>query len=286
MYVEAEKYYREHGDLRVRKRHITAAGLPLGAWLATQRRVRAGKAAGRLTEGQAGRLSAIGMRWQGAADGAWERNYAAAERYYREHGDLLAGTGGGSRDGAASLGRWLAGLRAARKGGMPSAFLTPGRVAALDAIGMVWDVPCHRWERGCAAAERYYREHGDLAVPHGYVDADGFRLGAWVGRMRAAGRHGAALTEGQARRLSAIGMGWGSRHDAAWEAAYREACRYREEHGGLDVPAAYAAGGIALGKWVRHQRDARRAGKLPAWREERLSMLGMGWEAGRRGRQG
>ncbi len=282
MYEAATRYYNEHGDLLVPKRHMTEEGLSLGAWIATQRRVYAGKADGVLTENQIERLSAIGMRWQSAKDVAWEKNYAAAKRYYQEQGNLLVNIGENDYCGVA-LGKWIAQLRSYKKSNTRSAYLSPERVAALDAIGMVWDVPAYCWEQNYHAAEQYYREHGSLLMAHDYVDKEGVCLGAWLSKMRMArgkeNYRGATLTEEQIRRLDALGMEWGSRHDAVWEEAYKEACRYREEHGNLEIPATYITeGGYRLGKWLRHQRDASREGRLSAERKEKLSAIGMVWE--------
>lgn len=282
MYGAAERYYREHGDLLVPKRHITKEGYSLGAWIATQRRVYAGKADGVLTEEQIERLFKIGMRWQSAGDAAWKKNYAAAERYYQEHGNLLVNISENDYCGVA-LGKWIAQLRTCRKNGTRSVFLTPERITALDAIGMVWDVPAYQWEQNYRAAERYYREHGSLNMPHDYVDKEGLCLGAWISKMRMArgnaNYRGAALTEEQIEKLSAIGMEWGSRHDAAWENAYAEACRYRAGCGSLEIPVAYVTErGCRLGKWLRHQREACREGRLSAERKEKLSAIGMVWE--------
>lgn len=45
-FSEASIYYAEHGSLNIPKRYTTPAGLSLGEWLTTQRRVRAGQIPG------------------------------------------------------------------------------------------------------------------------------------------------------------------------------------------------------------------------------------------------
>ena len=62
-FSEASIYYAEHGNLNIPKRYTTPAGLSLGEWLTTQRRVRAGQIPGNLTEQQIARLDSIGMEW-------------------------------------------------------------------------------------------------------------------------------------------------------------------------------------------------------------------------------
>ena len=55
--------------------------------------------------------------------------------------------------------------------------MTDERIAALDAIGMIWSVPDYLFESYYAAAVQYHQVHGDLEVPIGYVDENGIRLG-------------------------------------------------------------------------------------------------------------
>ena len=278
MYAMAERYYREHGDIEVPKRYVTGEGFSLGQWLDTQRKVRAGKAKGTLTEEQAAKLDRLGMRWQGKADAVWEKYYAAAKKYYAEHGDLLASVRNGKYEGL-DLGRWLAQLRMYKKGGIKGAFLTPERIAALDGIGMVWDVPDYLWEQNYAAAVRYHRRYGDLDVPSGYVDEDGVRLGAWISNLRSgAGNRNsrrAELTEEQTARLNELGMCWGNKYSAAWEKSYEALCRYRREHGDINIPNKYVTeDGYRLGRWVSRQREACR-GNISEERRRKLEKVGI-----------
>lgn len=279
MYTVARRYYEENGHLEVPKRYVTEEGYTLGAWLATQRLVYANKTSGILTDRQIEKLNAIGMRWQGARETAWKKFYAAAKAYYEERGDLLVSVNENDYRGVA-LGKWIAQMRAYKKSGEGRVYLTPERVAALEAIGMVWDVPGYYWEQNYRAAELYYRNYGSLVMPHDYVDENGVRLGAWLAKLRTARSNanyqGAELTKEQIARLDALGMQWMTRHDAVWQQNYEEACRYKKANGSLDVPAAYVTEtGCRLGKWLRHQREAYKAGTLSAERAKKLSAIGM-----------
>ena len=69
-FSEASIYYAEHDSLNIPKRYTTPAGLSLGEWLTTQRRVRAGQIPGNLTEQQIARLDSIGMEWGNRNDAA------------------------------------------------------------------------------------------------------------------------------------------------------------------------------------------------------------------------
>lgn len=277
MYHYAKNYAQENGDLEVPKRYVTNEGYSLGYWIQTQRLVRAGKTAGVLTQDQIVLLDEIGMRWGSARDVAWERYYAAAKRYYADHGDLHVSVTDKKIEGVA-LGRWLAQLRSYRKSNIYSAYLTPERIAALDAIGMIWDVPDYLWERNYAAAVAYHKEHGNLDMPVSYVDSNGIRLGAWIFNVRYGVKNEngrTQLTAEQINRLNELGMNWTGKHNTRWDKAYEAACRYKKEYGNLDVPAAYTTpDGILLGKWIRRQRPA----ELTISRKKRLQDLGMDFE--------
>lgn len=281
MYSEAREYYRQHGDLEVPKRYLTAEGFSLGQWLNTQRRVRAGKVNGNLTDEQIEKLDAIGMRWESARDRRWEIHYAAAKAYFQEFGDLLVSVSDKEYHGV-KLGRWLAQLRSYRKSRIQREYLTAERIEALDAIGMVWDVPDYLWEQNYHAAVAYHREHGDLDVPSYYVDKNGVRLGAWILNMRAirrnSGHKRGRLTEEQIGRLNDIGMIWESKQNTTWNKSYEAACRYKKEHGNLDIPTAYITeDGCRLGRWIRHQRENYNK-KMSKERVAKLDAIGMIWE--------
>lgn len=283
MYASAKDYYKKNGNLEVPKRYKTPEGFSLGQWLDTQRRVYAHKVSGALSKEQIEQLNEIGMRWQGGWDAAWEKNFAEAEKYYQEHGNLLIEAR--EKSGGVALGRWIAQLRTYRKNPKGNACLTPERIRALDGIGMVWDISEYLWEKNYASAENYYREHGDLNVPAAYVDEEGIRLGAWIARMREAKKYPGevGLTAEQAARLEDIGMAWGPKREVLWEKSYRAAGRYYEEHGNLEIPVAYGSREEGnLGKWIRHQREAFQQGKLDKERQKKLEAIGMSWEADNR----
>ena len=323
MYAMASQYYREYGNLNVPKRYKTLDGYSLGMWIDTQRKVYAGKTVGTLSEIQIKKLSAIGMRWQGARELAWEKNYQKAKKYYEEYGNLFVGKEKEifeqnkiqnncedhqnqhlDKEKYAALGRWLARLRLERKkiehlkdpkennaekennsGNSRSLLLTSERIAALDAIGMVWDVPDFIWEKNFTAAKKYYNKHGDLDVPLYYVDAEGIRLGRWIAEQRKHWNESKnqktqteesnakdkkicaeevkqnkssknRLTQEQADRLTAIGMNWDGKNYTTWEKSYTAASEYYKQYGNLDVPANYCSkDGYRLGRWIRRQRE-------------------------------
>ena len=278
MYQVAEQYFEEHGNLEVTKRYVTEDGLSLGQWLDTQRKVYAGKVKGVLTDSQIARLNRLEMRWESKADRNWERYFAAAQAYYKEHGDLLVNVRDG-KYGGVNLGKWLAQLRTYRKSGIRNGYMIPERITALEQIGMIWDVPDYLWEQNYHAAVQYHREHGNLDVPYYYVNSDGVKLGVWIANTRFArrteGTGRAELTKDQIARLDELGMIWENKNNAVWERSYLAACRYRKKYGNLNIPVAYVTeDGCHLGRWIRKQKETCHSG-MGEERRKKLEALGV-----------
>ena len=280
MYDVAKAYRDEFGDLEVPVRFVTREGYSVGQWIDTQRKIRKGTVKGTLTPDQIRKLDALGMRWESATDLSWERYYTAAKRYHDEHGDLRVPWRYVTEDGI-QLANWIANMRMNRRNGIRNAYLTEERIAALDALGMQWDVLDYLFERNYAAAVEYHRTHGNLDVPAAYVDPDGVKLGAWLRRLcriRSGKTQRGRLTEEQIARLDALGMIWGNRNDLQWEKGYAHAAEYVRQNRRLPGSPSYVcADGYKLGGWVADQREKYRAGKMKPDRKKRLDTIGMPW---------
>jgi superfamily II DNA or RNA helicase len=151
----------------------------------------------------------------------------------------------------------------------------PGALqATLDALRIqVLTKTTSSWWDGYGAARARYHTHGDLDVPTGYLAAGGFPLGKWLTAQRAERNRG-AMAPSRAALLDQIGMIW-DRPQAAWMAAYRELCAFKNEHGHFEVPVTHRTGdGIKLNEWQGTQRDTARAGKLTTQRKTLLDAIG------------
>lgn len=277
-FSEASIYYAEHGNLNIPKRYTTPAGLSLGEWLTTQRRVRAGQIPGNLTEQQIARLDSIGMEWGNRNDAAWERGLEEARKFREQFGNLQIPAKYKTKDDY-PLGKWINNARKRRNDGK----LTEERIRQLDQLGMAWKVFDVRWEQGYALAAVYAQEYENLDVPRDYKTADGKTLGRWIQNQELAYEQ-KKLSADQIKRLETIGMQWGSRYDRQWNEVYQAAKRYFEANGDLDIPVAYISPeGYALGKWVRRQQYAYRNPEksnaiLSQERIELLNAVGIQWE--------
>ena len=280
MYNCAREYYMENGNLNVPKRYITSDGYTLGSWLNTQRSVYSRRVKGNLSDSQIQKLEAIGMRWENINDLKWNRYYEAAQKYYKEHGNLRVAITEDKYDGV-ELGRWISQLRNYRKSGTHTATLTTERISDLDKIGMIWDVPDYLWETYYNSAVIYHKEHGNLDVPSYYVDKNGIKLGYWIFEIRSARRNKntkrAQLTDLQIAKLDELGMIWENKSVAAWEKLYQEAGRYYKKNGNLNVPVGYITDtGCRLGRWIRRQRD-KYPNSLSEEKIQKLEAIGMIW---------
>ena len=138
-YQEARRYYQEHGDLNVPTRYKTDSGFNLGAWIRNLRQARREENGSRqLTQEQIARLDAIGMEWGNSYDNQWDRAYAEAASYYRQHGTLDMPVAYESPDGLA-LGQWVQWQRRALQDTEKKASpRVVKRRELLDKIGMNW----------------------------------------------------------------------------------------------------------------------------------------------------
>lgn len=281
MYDYAKVYFQNHGNLEVPKRYKTSEGYSLGTWLQTQRKVRAGEQYGNLDETRIKKLDEIGMIWGSYRDLSWERYYAAAKKYYNEHGNLNTKVTDVTETGT-DLGAWICRLRSYRKSGAQQNYLTKDRIASLDEIGMLWSVPDYLWEENFGAAMRFYKENGHLDIPADYVAENGLKVGAWVRRQRSlrSGKDsGTELNNEQIARLDSIGMIWKNKFETAWENGYHEAKKYFEKYGHLAVPFSYVTeDGFKLGGWISNRREQARAGKLTEEKVKLLDGIGMIWQ--------
>jgi len=184
----------------------------------------------------------------------------------------------------ADLAEALGVARAARAADPDGPVRLPSRVAVIGLPGIlqatvdalrihVLDKATSSWWDGYGHARACHQEHGDLDVPHAYVTAGGFPLGAWLSAQRA-DRNSGTLPAGRIRLLDALGMIW-DLLEHAWMSTYRELRAFGDAHGHLEVPLDYVtAGGIGLAQWQDTQRDTARAGTMTTARRALLEAIG------------
>lgn len=218
--------------------------------------------------GQAIRLDflreAISTRCVEVLGESWDEWFGVLERIYRETGS--ANVRSNLVIEGMLIGVWVGKQRTAYR----NHTLSIERIARLESLGMMWET----WERGYRCAVAYRQKCGNLNVCDTCV-VDGFALGTWILRQRAA--HGVGkLTPERVARLELLGMAWKAL-DEAWDRGYSYAETYCREHGNLAVPKRYLVDGFGLGQWVGVQRKAYQKDKISPERIVRLEAIGMIW---------
>ena len=282
LFSYAEQYYLEHGNLEMPRRYKTADGYSLGNWIFTQRKIYNGEQYGSLSEDRIKKLEAIGMVWDSTRDLMWHRNYLKAKEFYDANGHLKIPINYVTDDGV-RLGSWIASLRSYKKYGNNIAFMSSDRIAQLDAIGMIWDVPDYLWNLNYSAALDFYRAHGSLDVPKGYVTADGVKLYQWLQNIKEARRNPQGtdykLTDYQIQQLDELNIEWRTQNEVIWDNAYSHAQEYFSAQRDLAVPYTYKSpDGFKLGKWISYQREKYAGGRLTNEQIEKLKQLQMIWK--------
>ncbi len=266
-----QAFVTEHGHARVPQAHRTADGFPLGVWVTNRRQARR---KGWTTEKQVAALDALGFVWDPAAED-FARGLAALRAFVAKHGHAGVPYGHVADDGF-PLGGWVSERRQRAKRGR----LTPEQIAALDALGIVWDPAAEDFARGVAELQKFVAEHGHARVPQAHRTADGFLLGVWVNSRRQARRKGQTTPE-QIATLDALGFVWEPRAEG-FALGVDALQAFVTQHGHALVPAKYkAADGFALGAWVSSRRQDRKADRLTDEQVATLDVIGFAWTVGR-----
>ncbi|MEV4826815.1 helicase associated domain-containing protein [Micromonospora sp. NPDC049257] len=129
-FAALQHFHTTHGHIQV-PYGMTVNGINLYDWLAARR---TDHRLGRLNDDRTRALEALGMHWS-IRDAVWHRNLATATTFTHREGHLLPRRG--HREGDIDLSRWIHTQRIARRDDN----LPRDKIAALDAIGMQWEIP-------------------------------------------------------------------------------------------------------------------------------------------------
>ncbi|MGW9211277.1 Helicase associated domain protein [Embleya sp. NPDC055664] len=291
-YLAARRRHTAHGDLRVPLDAVdydpeSGTSHPVGAWIAEQRRARAG---GTMRPRRIELLDALGMVWS-ADDDAFENGLAMCRAYHARYGHLAAPKT--AVVDAYPVGQFLANCRrplATRK--HPDRWRA--RWERLSGIDPGWNPTGWplTWQRMLSLVRLHLEQGGtldELAPGH---TMDGGDVGAWLDKQR---REWTKLTRAQRAALGVLGVAKAASvatgrtrrasgsHADRWTLTLTAARAFATREGHLTVPRTHSetieAGGethhVKLGVALANARQRR-----DSWAQERveaLTVLGMRW---------
>jgi hypothetical protein len=294
-YAELLAFKEKHGHLRVTKTNQLSAGQM--HWSDNQRlRFQNGA----MSEEQKAKLDAIGFDFEPPSQKPpsdnsrvsdqravekWERRYARLTAFQRLHGHANV-PGHPDRE----LRKWVLEQRLSHAQGD----LDETRVARLEELGFVWELPAmrrrptgtsarvpHIWEQRFEELQAFVATHGHFRVPK---KADEFKLlRQWVVSQRVYRRKG-CLREAHLQKLDAIGFPWDPGKDAmssiSREDYLRDLAAFKERHGHTRVPH-HRGPDMKLGGWLLRQRRRKCAGRMEPDLQRKLDALGVEWNPSR-----
>jgi hypothetical protein len=233
----------------------------LGTWVNEQRKR---KKKGTLSGNRTQRLNQIGLVWD-TLNAAWEEKFSELKVFKKSHGHCNVPDLSPENPQLAS---WIGIQRASRKKGK----LSEERICRLEEIGFVWDALDALWEQRFTELEEFKATYGHCNVPDRWSENP--KLASWIGTQRQCKKQG-TLTEERIQRLSQIGFVW-EPHNASWEERFGEIEIFKATYGHCNVPMGWSEN-PQLAKWVSHQRNKRKQGKLSEERIQRLSKIEFVW---------
>ena len=212
-YEKAKEYYEKNGNLTISKAYVKQFGSGLAQWITSQRREYKKADHGKLTDEQIKLLESIGMVLIPKHESDWEKGYEELCVYVKKYGDTLVPIDYVTETGY-RLGKWVGHARYNYR----MEKLNEERIEALNKINMCWDnietrkAELH-WNMMYKEAEAYYKQHGNLNVPNGYVTESGLKLYTWLMQQRRIRKgkvkHSIIYTYERINMMNAIGMNWG-----------------------------------------------------------------------------
>jgi hypothetical protein len=262
--AELKSFLKKNGHSNAGPR--TAGHEALGTWVIAQRTRRK---KGLLSEREIQVLDELEFIWDFQAaksQQTWIKKYHELEAYYMEHGHSDMPRTHENK----TLANWVWIQRQRNKGGYRKAGpLTPAQISLLNKLAFKWDLHEDNWAESFLELKTYGAKHGGKFDP-----IDDKVLSRWASSQRRA-YHRGELNEERISQLNGISFTWESAAtENLWQECYAELMAYHRTHGNANPPRLSMP---KLGGWCAHQRQARKAGKMPEHRIKLLDELGFVW---------
>ena len=280
MYMQAKKYYEEHGNL------ILAPKIDkkLYLWIKCQRDLYL-KNEG-LTEEQFRLLSEIEISNEITPPkkekvkkekedklSIWNKRYLEAKEYYEKYRNLIIPR----TEEFSELYNWVKNQRGKYNIDPEKCKLSNEQIRLLEEIGMVWNIIEYQWNTMYAQAKEYFEKYGSLSIPD-EREKEYKQLRTWIQeqKLKYNNTDGAKLSSEQIELLENIGMVWNV-NKASYDNMYTQAVEFYNKYGHLMVPRTEEYS--RLHTWIKSQRR-RYTNKLMSQEEiETLESIGMIWDA-------
>ena len=190
-YEYAVEYYKEYGNLDVKKNYITSDGYPLGNWVYSQKvKYRDGS----LSKREINLLKILKINWEIKKVNktlSWDENYELLLNFYKTNKHTNVKRDFKTFDGITedkdgyNLGMWVSRQRVKYKEGKLSA----ERIDKLNLLQFSWNdsIKVKSWEDAYQLAKNYYEIYNHLNIRTDFKtndgiteDEDGYGLGAWI----------------------------------------------------------------------------------------------------------
>jgi superfamily II DNA or RNA helicase len=256
-----KEFSDREGHIKVTHRYKTKDGYLLGVWVSTQRATKDS-----MSLGQRIRLETFpGWNWDVNLN-KWDEGFRYLKEFADREGHTKVSQNYKTADGY-RVGNWVSHQRKAKNN------LPPERKSRLETLpGWVWEVISDQWEEGFRYLKDFVDCVGSAKVSNRFKTADGYGLGSWVGKQRAAKDN--MSPEHKARLEALPGWSWDFLTDK-WEEGFCHLKEYVDRNGHASVQNRYkTTDGYELGFWVGNQRAAKdnmtpvrksRLEALPSW---------------------
>ncbi|QDD95132.1 Superfamily II DNA and RNA helicase [Roseomonas mucosa] len=257
---------------QVPRAYVTQDGFSLGVWVAERRR-----------EFSYGRLNAEKVRLLEEVSGwTWEVD-ADYFRTGMQHLQTFVAKEGNARvlaifrtQGDYPLGLWVRRMRME----YAEETLDTAKIQALESLdGWSWGPKADQFKEAVRHLQAFAVREGHGRVPHDFITAEGFALGAWVNRRRYHYTRKAIPAEQIAQLEAVKGWSWNTYADQ-FDLGLNHLKEFLAREGHISMPAIYTtADGFALGAWVSARRHDFGKGKLTSERARMLeSVEGWTWD--------
>lgn len=269
-FKELINYKNSFGNLLPVIDYVSPNGFKLGSWVSNQR---AKYKKNSLSPERIEHLEAIGFIWN-PHDASWKEGFEHLKMYKASHLDCSPSSSYIAPDGY-KLGKWVNYQRTSyRKKNLSSENITQ-----LEAIGFEWDIVDSGWNELVAELIIYKNSYGNCAPTTSYISPKGYKLGAWVSRVRQSHKLGRLSSE-KIKMLIDVGLDFSSNFtEDLFKKGLIQLEAYLIEYGNSSPQASYiSSDGFKLGRWVDTKRQEYKKGKLTQERIKLLESLGFVWK--------